>query len=140
MIHVAKLFNENMVTILISKFAFALSLTIKLQVPISDQQYKIIWRELLYCHGQKKSNVLQNKGLQKNSKKCYLNIWRPLELDPHPELCTLWKIRFLTRLSKACTCGKHVFSLFFIMIRPIANHTFTICRFLVFDNPSKLYL
>ncbi len=142
MIHVAKLFNENMVTVLISKVAFALSLTIKLQVPVSNQQYKIVicYESYYIATSKKKSSVLQNKGLQKNSKKCYLSIWRPLEPNPHPELCTLWKIRFLTRLSKACTCGKHVFSLFFIMIRPIANHTFTICRLLVLDNPSKLYL
>ncbi len=142
MIHVAKLFNENMVTVLISKVAFALSLAIKLQVHVSDQQCKIvIWYKSYYiATGKKKSSVLQNKGLQKKSKKFYLSIWRPLEPDPHPELCTLWKIRFLTGLSKACKCGKLVFSLFFIMIRPIANHTFTICRLLVLDNPSKFYL
>jgi hypothetical protein len=42
MIHVAKLFNENMVRVLISKVAFASSLTIKLQVHVSNQQYKIV--------------------------------------------------------------------------------------------------
>jgi hypothetical protein len=68
MIHVAKLFNENMVTVL--------SLAIKLQVHVSDQQCKIvIWYESYYiATGKKKSSVLQNKGLQKKSKKFYLSI------------------------------------------------------------------
>ncbi len=59
MIHVAKLFNENMVTVLISKVAFALSLAIKLQVPVSYQQCKIVicYESYYVATGKQKSSA-----------------------------------------------------------------------------------
>ncbi len=71
MIHVAKLFDENMVTVLISKVAFALSLAIKLQVHVSDQQCKIVisYKSYYIATGKKKVKCASKQGSAKEKQK-----------------------------------------------------------------------